>query len=211
MKSGLVLPASLPGVDGRLILGWARAADVGPFTSVSVFDRLVYANYEPLATLAAVAAVTERVRLMTSVVLAPLRPPALLAKMASSIDALSAGRLSLGLGLGGRHDDFRAAGVARERRAGRWGDGFLSGLTSPARALSLYQQAQTSWAEAGRPGKPRFVGGFPFPPGSPRARARRSLSHSVLRAGWSGPGTVPPCDRSSRPAGHRGAPASWHG
>src|SRR5262249_21529708 len=160
---------------------------------------------------AAVAAVTQRVRLMTSVVLAPLRPPALLAKMASSIDALSNGRLSLGVGLGGRDDDFRAAGGPCEgrgqgfgrrvggihgnwdgqpmgeavgpigppvvaphgldlliggysrpaaRRAGKWGDGFLSGLTSPARALSLYRQAEVSWAEAGRPGKPRFVGGF---------------------------------------------------
>jgi alkanesulfonate monooxygenase SsuD/methylene tetrahydromethanopterin reductase-like flavin-dependent oxidoreductase (luciferase family) len=222
MKIGLGLPESLPGVHGRLILDWARAADAGPFSSVSVFDRLVYENYEPLVTLGAVAAVTERVRLLTSVVLAPLRSPALLAKMASSIDALSNGRLSLGLGLGGRDEDFRAAGVPRERRAaifeaqlavmkriwsgqpmsetvgpigpppvapqgpelliggyslpaarraGKWSDGFLSGITSPARALRLYQQAQASWAEAGRPGKPRFVGGFLFALG-PHARER---------------------------------------
>ena len=111
MKIGLGLPESIPGASGQLLLDWARKAEAGSFSSLSVFDRLVYANYEPLMTLAAVAAVTRRIGLMTSVLLAPLRPPALLAKMAASLDALSNGRLTLGLGIGGRADDFKAVGL----------------------------------------------------------------------------------------------------
>ncbi|HEU5200223.1 MAG TPA: LLM class flavin-dependent oxidoreductase, partial [Ktedonobacterales bacterium] len=116
MKIGIGLPATTPGVRGELILDWARKADAGPFSSVTILDRLVYPNFEALITLAAVGAVTQRVRLMTSVLLAPLRNPAMLAKMAASIDALSNGRLTLGLGIGGRADDFEAAGVPMQRR-----------------------------------------------------------------------------------------------
>jgi alkanesulfonate monooxygenase SsuD/methylene tetrahydromethanopterin reductase-like flavin-dependent oxidoreductase (luciferase family) len=107
MKIGLGLPESIPGVRSRLLLDWARKAEAGPFSSLSVFDRLVYSNYEPLMTLAATAAVIQRIRLMTSVLLAPLRNPALLAKMVASLDALSNGRLTLGLGIGGRRMIFR--------------------------------------------------------------------------------------------------------
>ena len=98
------------------MLEWARKADAGPFSSLGILDRLVYTNYEPLIALAGVAAVTTRVRLMTTVLLAPLRSAALLAKQAATIDALSNGRLTLGLGVGGREDDFQAADVDFRRR-----------------------------------------------------------------------------------------------
>jgi alkanesulfonate monooxygenase SsuD/methylene tetrahydromethanopterin reductase-like flavin-dependent oxidoreductase (luciferase family) len=71
----------------------------------------VYDCWEPLASLAACAALTERVRLVTMVVIGPLRGTALLAKQAASVDALSGGRLVLGLGLGARRDDYEAAGI----------------------------------------------------------------------------------------------------
>ena len=116
MKIGIGLPSTNPSVRGQLILDWARKAEAGPFSSLSVLDRLVYPNYEPLMTLAAVAAVTQRVRLVTSVLLAPLRNPAMLAKQTASIDALSGGRLTLGLGIGSREDDFKAAGVLMSQR-----------------------------------------------------------------------------------------------
>ncbi len=120
MKVGIGLPASLPGVQPDLILEWARVADARPFSSLAVIDRMVYPNFEPLVTLAAAAAVTKRIRLMTSVLLAPLRNPALLGKQAASLDALSHGRLTVGLGVGGREDDYRAVSASFKDRGRRF-------------------------------------------------------------------------------------------
>jgi alkanesulfonate monooxygenase SsuD/methylene tetrahydromethanopterin reductase-like flavin-dependent oxidoreductase (luciferase family) len=111
MQIGIGLPGMIPGTTGEQIVEWARRADAGPFSSLASLDRLVYRNYESLITLAAAAAVTQRVRLMTTVLIAPLHNPAIFAKQAASIDALSHGRLTLGLGVGAREDDYRAAGL----------------------------------------------------------------------------------------------------
>lgn len=120
MQIGIGHPGTTPGVNGELILDWARKADNGPFSSLGSLDRLVYSNYEPLITLTAAAAATRRIRLMTTVLLAPLRDAALLAKQAASLDAISGGRLTLGVGVGGREDDFRAAGVSFHKRGKRF-------------------------------------------------------------------------------------------
>src|SRR5437764_9861757 len=120
MKIGIGLPATIPGTEGTRILDWAKKADSGPFSSLSILDRLIYPNYESLITLAAVAGVTQRIRLITTVLLAPLRNPALLAKQAASLDALSSGRLTLGLGIGGREDDYLAAAVSFKSRGKRF-------------------------------------------------------------------------------------------
>lgn len=116
MKIGIGLPATIPGASPSLVLDWARKADAGPFSSLGIIDRLVYPNLESLITLAAAAAVTKRIRLMTTILLAPLRNPALLAKQAATLDALSGGRLTLGLGIGGREDDYHAANAAYNKR-----------------------------------------------------------------------------------------------
>jgi alkanesulfonate monooxygenase SsuD/methylene tetrahydromethanopterin reductase-like flavin-dependent oxidoreductase (luciferase family) len=89
---------------------------------VAVIDRVVYPSYDPLVALASAAAVTQRVRLMTSVLLAPLRNATLLAKQAASLDALSHGRLTLGLAVGGREDDFRAVSASFKDRGRRFDD-----------------------------------------------------------------------------------------
>src|SRR3954471_5892633 len=120
MDIGIGLPATIPGTKGSLILEWAKQADSGPFSSLGILDRLVYPNYEPLITLAAAAAVTERVRLMTTVLIAPLRGAGVLAKQAATIDALSSGRLTLGLGVGAREDDFRFAPASFHDRGRRF-------------------------------------------------------------------------------------------
>ena len=66
MDIGIGLPATIPWTNSPLILEWAKRADSSPFSSLGILDRLVYPNYEPLITLAAAAAVTERVRLMST-------------------------------------------------------------------------------------------------------------------------------------------------
>ncbi|MEU3960475.1 LLM class flavin-dependent oxidoreductase [Streptomyces buecherae] len=111
---GIGLPISDPGT----LLTWAERADAGPFSTLGLLDRLVYDNPEPLVTLAAVAGATRRVRVQTEVLLAPLREPVLLAKQAATLDRISDGRFTLGLGIGGREDDYLAVG-ADVRRRGR--------------------------------------------------------------------------------------------
>ena len=112
MDIGIGLPATIPGVQRDQLLPWAQRAEQRGFSSLGVIDRLVYANYEPLVALAAAAAVTERVRLTTDILLAPLRGNgAVLAKQAATVDALSNGRLTLGIAVGKRPDDFEAASV----------------------------------------------------------------------------------------------------
>jgi alkanesulfonate monooxygenase SsuD/methylene tetrahydromethanopterin reductase-like flavin-dependent oxidoreductase (luciferase family) len=122
MHVGVGLPTTTPGADGALIADWARVADRGPFSSVAVLDRLVYDSFDPFTALAAAAAVTERVRLATMIAIGPLRPTALLVKQAASVQALSGGRLTLGLAVGARHDDYEAAEVPHKGRGAKLSD-----------------------------------------------------------------------------------------
>jgi alkanesulfonate monooxygenase SsuD/methylene tetrahydromethanopterin reductase-like flavin-dependent oxidoreductase (luciferase family) len=94
-------------------------ADSGPFSSLAVLDRVAYDSYEPFAALAAAAAVTHRIGLATTVVIGPLRSTGMLAKQAATVDALSGGRLILGLAVGARTEDYEAAGVDPHGRGRR--------------------------------------------------------------------------------------------
>ena len=120
MEIGIGLPAVIPDTPGKLILDWARRADMGPFSSLGLVDRLVYPNYSPLITLAGAAGVTMRIRLMTTVLIAPMYNTGILAKELASLDALSEGRLTVGLGIGSRKDDFLAAPASFEDRGKRF-------------------------------------------------------------------------------------------
>lgn len=125
MDIAIGLPNAVPGTSGAQLIEWARRADAGGFGSLGTIDRIVYDNYEPLIALAAAAAVTERIGLCTSVLLGPLRVNATqLAKQALSLHALSSGRFTLGIGLGGRDDDYEASGVELRGR-GRQLDAML--------------------------------------------------------------------------------------
>jgi alkanesulfonate monooxygenase SsuD/methylene tetrahydromethanopterin reductase-like flavin-dependent oxidoreductase (luciferase family) len=119
VKVGIGLPNTIPGTSGTLLVEWARRADAGPFSTIGVLDRLVYDSIEPFAALSAAAAVTTRVDLATMIAIGPLRSPAMLAKQALSVDLLSDGRLTLGLAVGARRDDYQAAGVEHRTRGAR--------------------------------------------------------------------------------------------
>lgn len=115
MKIGLGLPID----DPALLLTWARRCDTGPFSTLGLLDRLVFDNPEPLVTLAALAGATSRIRLQTEVLLAPLHNTAVLAKQTATLDRMSGGRFTLGIGVGGRADDCLAAGTDIRQRGRR--------------------------------------------------------------------------------------------
>jgi alkanesulfonate monooxygenase SsuD/methylene tetrahydromethanopterin reductase-like flavin-dependent oxidoreductase (luciferase family) len=146
MRIGIGLPAAVPGVDATTIGTWAAAAEEAGFVSVGVIDRLVYDNLEPLTVLAAAAARTEQVELLTTVLNVGWRAnPVLLAKQLASVELLSGGRLTAGLGLGGWPEDFTASHVPATGKGRRLQDtlatmrqvwaGELSGQGGPTRRL----------------------------------------------------------------------------
>jgi alkanesulfonate monooxygenase SsuD/methylene tetrahydromethanopterin reductase-like flavin-dependent oxidoreductase (luciferase family) len=116
MRVGVGLPNTNPGLDGRLIVDWARMAEAGPFSSLGVLDRIAYDSIDPLITLATAAAATSKISLATMVVIGPLRSAALLAKQVASLDAISGGRVVLGLSIGARHDDYQTLGMDHRGR-----------------------------------------------------------------------------------------------
>jgi alkanesulfonate monooxygenase SsuD/methylene tetrahydromethanopterin reductase-like flavin-dependent oxidoreductase (luciferase family) len=120
MDVGIGLPNAVPGTEGTALVDWAVRAEQAGFSTLGTIGRLVYPNYEELIALAAAAAVTARIRLTTSVLLAPLHTnAALLAKQAASLDRVSGGRFVLGIGLGGREDDYAASGLTMAGRGRR--------------------------------------------------------------------------------------------
>jgi alkanesulfonate monooxygenase SsuD/methylene tetrahydromethanopterin reductase-like flavin-dependent oxidoreductase (luciferase family) len=195
MDVGIGLPNTVPDVDRAGIVEWARRAEAAGFSSLGTLDRIVYPNFESLIVLAAAAAVTERVRLVTDVLLAPLRSnTALLAKQAATLDRISDGRLELGLAVGGREDDFQASGVDLDGR-GRIFDRQLEDLRrfwrgeggvgpSPARgerpALLVGGTAEPTWRRAAR-----YADGWTMGGGTPEML---SQAMGKLRAAWEAEG-----------------------
>ncbi|WP_211357032.1 LLM class flavin-dependent oxidoreductase [Nocardioides rubriscoriae] len=114
MRIGMTLPVMEPDLWARgpeALEAWARATDEGPFASLCFGERMAFDNPETLTLLGAVAAWTSRVRLVTTVIVPQLHDPVLLAKSLATGDQLARGRLTVGFGVGGREEDYRAAGA----------------------------------------------------------------------------------------------------
>jgi alkanesulfonate monooxygenase SsuD/methylene tetrahydromethanopterin reductase-like flavin-dependent oxidoreductase (luciferase family) len=120
MRIGIGLPNPVPGTRGDTLVDWARRAEEAGFSTLATIDRIVYPSYDSLISLAAAAAVTERIGLMTNILIAPVRNEVLLAKGAASVHRLSDGRFTLGLAVGGRRDDFEVVGNGFENRGRRF-------------------------------------------------------------------------------------------
>lgn len=116
VQIGMTLPSMVADLDRQTVLGWCRDIDGGPWSTLAVGERIAYPNQEMTATMAAAAAVTERVRLATSVVVLPMHPAIAVAKWAATVDVLSDGRLTLGVGVGGREEDYDASEASFARR-----------------------------------------------------------------------------------------------
>ena len=183
MQIGIGLPSSIPDVSPSLVLDWARKAEAGPFSSVGVIDRLVYPNYEPMVTLGAVAAVTERVRLFTVILIATLRPAGIFAKEAASVDLLSEGRLTLGLAVGRRPDDFKGT-PAEMRGRGKRFEGQLEVM-------------RKAWAGEPLAEDVGPIGPLPAQNGGPPVLVGGTVAQALERAGRLGDGYIAGAGRTA--------------
>jgi alkanesulfonate monooxygenase SsuD/methylene tetrahydromethanopterin reductase-like flavin-dependent oxidoreductase (luciferase family) len=154
VRIGIGLPNTTLDVPGRLLVDWASRAEDRGFSSLATLDRFAYPSYDSLTALTAAAAVTDRIGLLTNILLEPAYSPVLLARVSASLDQVSEGRLTLGLGVGGRADDYQIAGRSFADRGARFDAD-----------LELLHRA---WA-----GEP--VAGSPFPVGPPTTRGRVPL------------------------------------
>lgn len=111
MRVGMTLPVMEPDLDAEILRQWVTTIDDGPFSSISWGERIAFSNPDSLTLLGAVAAWTERVELITTVIVPQLHDPVMCAKALATADVLSGGRLTVGFGVGGRHEDYRAAGA----------------------------------------------------------------------------------------------------
>lgn len=160
MEIGVALPTMAKGYTRRTTLDWCEGIDEGPFSSISCGERITYHNTEMMVTLASAAALTERVRVFVNLVVAPMHPPALVAKQLATLQVLSDGRVTLAVGVGGREHDYRALGAPFDHRHAR-----LDESVAEIRALLA--------------GEPPFEGADPVGPTIGRATSTSSGSAST--------------------------------
>jgi alkanesulfonate monooxygenase SsuD/methylene tetrahydromethanopterin reductase-like flavin-dependent oxidoreductase (luciferase family) len=204
MDIGIGIPNSVRGTTGPQLLEWARRADAAGFSSLATIGRVAYPSYEELTVFAAAGAVTERIRFLSNILLAPTRSTAELAKQAATVHELTGGRLTLGLGVGGREDDYRLTGRDFAAR-GRLFDEQLTDLRRAFAGEPLLDGAAPVVPDAATGGVPILVGG------TADAAVRRTVEFG---AGWTA-GGVPPqmvapfverIRAAWRDAGREGAP-----
>ncbi len=205
MDIGIGIPNTVPGATGSQLLEWARRADKAGFSSLATIGAVSYPGYEELTVFAAAGAVTDRIRFLPNVLIAPARSTAELAKQAATVDQLTGGRLTLGLGVGWRSTDYQLTGRDFGDRGKRFGE--------------QLRQLRTAWsgeplAEGTRPvgppcvqqsGVPLIIGGHSD------ASIRRSVEFGV---GWTAGGLPPDAVRplvdkvrtAWRDAGREGSP-----
>jgi len=116
---GLVFVTPAPLTKPDNVVNFAKKCEQMGADSMWTIDRVAYDNLESLTILAAAAATTRKIRLGTSVLLAGLRHPALLAKTVATLDFISNGRLTVGVGFGSRESDFSAVEIPWEARGSR--------------------------------------------------------------------------------------------
>jgi alkanesulfonate monooxygenase SsuD/methylene tetrahydromethanopterin reductase-like flavin-dependent oxidoreductase (luciferase family) len=189
MRVSVGLPSTIPGCRGDLLIAWARRAEAGPFASVAALDRVVYDAYDPFIALTAAAAVTSHIGLATNIIIAPIHTTTLLARSAASLHALSGGRLTLGLAVGARQEDYEAVGAQYASRGRRfvaqlsdlrdaWEDARtgprLSGLGAPQ--VMIGGTSDATFARVAR-----YADGYMHGGGPPRAFARAA---DKARAAW---------------------------
>lgn len=172
MQVGMTMPVMEPDLDAGVLRQWAQRVDEGPFSSLCWGERIAFDNPEALTLLGALAAWTDRVPLITTVVVPQLHDPILLAKSLATGDMLSGGRLTVGIGVGGRHEDYLAVGA----------DPSTQTMREMAKRVAIMKQV---WAGEKITDSVLPVGPVPVQQGGPRLLVG-TIGPKTLRhaAGW---------------------------
>ena len=120
MKIGIGLPNQVRGTQPTVIPSWAAQAEQAGFSTLGTVGRIAYPGVMDTVALAAAAATTTSIGLFSNILIGTAWPPVLLAKEVAAIDEVSGGRLTLGLGVGIRSDDFTVAGFGMKARGQRF-------------------------------------------------------------------------------------------
>ena len=110
MKIGMTLPVMEPDLTRKDLEKWTKKIDTGPWSHIALGERILFPNPEFISTLSAVAAWTNRVEIIATVSILTMHNPILSAKQFATIDLLAEGRFTLGVGVGGREEDYTAIG-----------------------------------------------------------------------------------------------------
>src|SRR4051795_5109728 len=158
MDIGIGIPNNVRGTTGPQLLEWARRAETAGFSSLATIGRVAYPGYEELTVFAAAGAVTERIRFVSNVLIAQTRSAAELAKQAATVQQLTGGRLTLGLSVGGREDDFVLTGRDFAGRGRRF-DQQLADLRRAWAGEALTDGSRPPSPDPGPGGVPILIGG----------------------------------------------------
>ena len=118
MKIGMTLPVMEPDLSRQDLEDWTLRVDSGPWSHIALGERILFPNPEFISTLSAVAAWTKRVEIIATISVLTMHNPILSAKQFATIDMISEGRFTLGVGVGGREEDYNAIGSTWSDR--RW-------------------------------------------------------------------------------------------
>jgi probable F420-dependent oxidoreductase len=190
LRLGVSLQPRWPLDDGAGVLRAARHAEDLGFDHVAVGNRLLDSGFgldtDPLVLLAAVAGATTRLRLLTSVLVAPYYPALVLANQAATLDVVSGGRLILGVGTGWNPDEFDAVGVPARERGARTDDHLAAARVLWKRRPADFEGPYTTLRAAHLGVPPVTPGGPPvWVGGHSDAALRRALRFGE---GWYGTG-----------------------
>jgi alkanesulfonate monooxygenase SsuD/methylene tetrahydromethanopterin reductase-like flavin-dependent oxidoreductase (luciferase family) len=185
MRIGIGLPNPDPSCPGHLLPRWAMAAEECGFTTLATIDRVAFPNHDSLIALAAAAAVTDRIELLPNILLVSTRNPVLLAKETATLASLSRGRLTLGVGVGGRPDDYAVIGVDFGNR-GRRLDAMLETMTKAWRSEPVEGSTEPVVPPVPGGSVPLLIGG------TSDASVRRTIEYGT---GWTSGGA--PVDRAA--------------
>ena len=198
MKIGLCFPYTQDDLSRDLMLEWFRRVDEGPFSTLSCGERMVGSSVDMMATLAAAAAVTERVRIVPTLYVLPMHPAIKVAKHAATLDLISGGRVSITVGIGGRVHDYQCMEKEPVRRYARM-DEQVAQIRSIWAGELPFEGTEPVGPRPVQPNGPPILAGVTGPKGIARAARWADGIYS-----WSGNGVGEEMKRQSELVG-----ASW--